>query len=375
VTTPLRKVLLPTFGGHVFGLEPDPAVVTLHIPPVIRGPFGLDLDHGALLLFDRVVVDTHAVEYVFTANVREHRQLKESLHVLLEEGIAERHDYAAITRRTAAEYQEMLRLELRSPLDWRDEAAAAAQIWRQHSRSLLGENEIGGHGREAVPFGVWQYLANTGQAADAREIQRIERLLAAKRKRFKPAEEIVIAEVSKTYLSAVNHSLLLARETEAAVYDWSNMRGFYRTKFLRIASRQQHELAQQSKIRELFDVAVPDLQPRDAMAFVSLHRDKRVSALWTLIADAVSANQPLDREFYIRTLEALREAEVRTKMIRKRLAWLTTPLMLMPWGLDWMRDVIGEVTERVVERRHLKPFQWLILLNDLAANATPRKRC
>ena len=101
MASPANRVLLPSFGAHIFGLEPDPCLPSMHVPPLIAGPYGLDLDYSALLLFDSMLIDKAARQFVNSADVKILRQLKESLHILGEEGQAEFIDYAEITKKTS----------------------------------------------------------------------------------------------------------------------------------------------------------------------------------------------------------------------------------------------------------------------------------
>ena len=90
----------------------------MHVPPLIPGPYGLDLDYSALLLFDSILIDKDAKRFVDSANVKIFTQLKESLHILEEEGKAQFIDFAAITQRTSKELEAMLQSELRDPTHW-----------------------------------------------------------------------------------------------------------------------------------------------------------------------------------------------------------------------------------------------------------------
>ena len=55
------------------------------------------------------------------------------------------------------------------------------------------------------------------------------------------------------------------------------------------------KLLEAEKIRELFNVAVPDYKPKNAIEFVKLQNDKRIKNLRDLIKKAVESKMQFDR--------------------------------------------------------------------------------
>ena len=346
------KILLPTAGAHVFGLTPNPEIATMFVPPVIKSDNIWDLDYSTLLLFDKIVMDTLAKDFIDTANVAEHKQLKESIHILGEEGKVDFVDYSQLTNNTENELKIILESELRDPIHWFDETKKALFGWKNISKNLFeGEPSHLANDLEEVPFGIWFYLKKSGLNLEKNEMNYVENLFSKKRKKYTSHEQEIIREVSKTYLTNVNHTLLLSRETNSATYDWNSLSSFYHTKFIRAVNNQGGKLHEAEKIRELFNVAVPDYKPRKAIDFVKLQNDKRIKSLRDLIKTAVENKTQFDREFYIRTMEELLLKGRKSNKSRIRKALLS-------------REVALGTVKYIRDRSENKKYQWLLLLTD-----------
>ena len=85
----MKRVLLPSFGAHLFDLEADPETPTLYIPPIVADTPGWDLDYSSLLLFEKILIDKASYEYIRHSSVLAHQPLKESIRILIEEDIVE----------------------------------------------------------------------------------------------------------------------------------------------------------------------------------------------------------------------------------------------------------------------------------------------
>lgn len=367
----MKKVLLPSFGAHLFGLEPEPETLTLHLPPVLATPHGLDLDFMTLLLFERIVLDKHAFDYVTSSALPAHKRLRETLNILSYEGILELCDYARIARQYERELQEMRTSEMRDPLAWVDESRGAIADWKVTTTKLAHLVDLGSHPKVRIPFGIWLYLQRCGLPLSEKEVNRVEKTVFRAVKSRRTAQEMeMLKDVATPYLDSVHLNLILTRETESAVYDWDVLGGFYRTKFLRSASPHGAVVREEQKIRELFSAGIPDYQPRSAKEYVTLCKDKRIKHLRTLIQRSVDEDRVLDHRFYEVAMEQLIESRRKVEVIRKRTAILTAPLLLIHGIGHFVREAVMEGVERIADRKLGKEHQWLLLLVDRQRHKT-----
>lgn len=360
----MKKVLLPSFGAHLFGLQPEPETLTLHLPPVLATPHGLDLDFMTLLLFEKVIADKHAFDYVTSSALPAHQRLRETFNILANEGILELCDYAQIARQYERELQEMRESEMRDPLAWVDESRGAIVDWKQTTSKLAHLVDLASHPKVRIPFGIWLHLQRCGLPLSEKEVNRVEKAVLRKARSRRIEEMEMLKDVARPYLDSVHLNLILTRETGSAVYDWDVLGGFYKTKFLRSASPHGAIVREEEKIRELFSAGIPEYQPRSAKEYVTLCKDKRIKHLRTLIQRSVDEDRVLDHRFYETAMEQLIENRRKVEVIRRRTAILTAPLLLIHGVGHFVREAVMESVERIANRKFGKEHQWLLLLVD-----------
>jgi hypothetical protein len=349
----LRKVLMPSFGAHVLGLEPDESVPSMHIPPLIPTKLGWDLDLTSLLLFDKVIIDSLSVEF---SKAPLHRRVRESIAWLADEGIAEIVDYGRICAKQKKELADMDASEAKDPSRWHEAAREAVIVWKNYGERLQASGV-----ENRYSLGIVRFLQAQGGPSTSAEAQRLENL-ALSRSRSKE-RKMLLNVIAETYLKVVNLNLVLGRETNSTVLDWSNIDGFYRAKLLNAGRSPELRDAHYDRIRELFDSWMPDF-PSDIKHFSKLIRDPRIVHLRALIDEAVRNGQHLDQQFWRRSFDAFYEKEKKVKAWRKRVALLSLPLLAVPHGGHFLREALADTAETIAKRSLHAGHKWLVMLME-----------
>ncbi len=353
-------LILPSFGGHIFeGVSPDYSAPSLHIPPVVDVDGLWNLDFTSLLLFDRVIVDSQSVEFVQHSRLKVHRSLRETIAVLADQGFLEVRDYGEIARRSSDELRSMDEAEAAAKSVWRKAGRGSIGIWKQKA---LPATDI----RSRFSFAIWYYMLQNGGAFTFEEAERLERIALEVGKKEARLRNELHEFASQTYLRQVHLNLILARELAGTVLDWENIQPFYHEKLLRVAGGRD-ERNQRAKLKELFTMGLPDYQPRNAKEFLRLASDRRLSRLREIITYAAQTGESVDQRFVQSSLRELMDSRERADRLRKRTAWITSPLLLLHLPGHLIREVIVEGLHHAAKTKIEEQYSWPTLIIDSAA--------
>jgi hypothetical protein len=135
-----------------------------------------------------------------------------------------------------------------------------------------------------------------------------------------------------------------------------------------MALRESDEDVDVGKVRELFQLSLPELRPTSVSHFMKLVRDRRLVEFRNRIRLAAQHGEVLDAAFACAALVAANDAKVRFERAKTVTTWVGRGLSLIPGAS--VAVILGEeVAGQLLARKRLKEYEWLYCLLDAHDNA------
>ena len=380
------RVLLTSFGitrsRSEFSSESN--ALFYRMPPVdMRVPqptFALDLT--ALLLADKVVLDSGTMEALQGKPHRLYKEVAEAVRALYEAGFVELVDFARVLDEHKGFLGAMTASDLTDPARWEDCLTEAFERWvlfldnvddphlrnirnglvhgsdlRQMlmlSRQVIVAIRPSRHFVPAVPDGDWP-RAKSHRGRPPTPNRAREQLTET------PLGQTVLRE----YLEYVNANLILANELDAGFCDWVDFAPFYRRKFQGVGHADAPVEERAGQLRKLFAVSFPQLELGSVDKLIRALSDPRIVELRALVERAVRGEVTFDEAFARDTLLEVLHAEQKRFQLVHLVSYLTLPLSLFGLGGTALTQALQEVVGQSISARLQKPHSWFYLLSDV----------
>ena len=372
------ELLITSYG--IAAQDYNPAGLFYRMPPVSMAKrftpdFGFQPDYSALLLCDRIVIDTETLDRLLRgAYHAAYKSTAELLTALHSEGFLRVEDFSAKLKQKDDLLSEMLQADLHGgSVRWQKLLYAWAEGWEGFVQGDDGEGtrELEFWESETL-FPHISFLMDErldGTYSDQSFYQHaILSLLRSGRKGLLSAmlrtDGSFRRNITRSLLQYVNANLILSREYQIGIYDWSHFAPFYETKFLSVGHEAPPGHNEVAKIKQLFEVSFPEFDQWTPSRFLHVLRDKRIESLRRLVAGAVERGTVFDRDFAVRTLREVLWIEARTSRIRSIASYITLPIGFVPLIGTPVQKTVEEVADRLIDWQLKKEFRWFFLIGD-----------
>jgi hypothetical protein len=344
----------------------------------------LGLNYGALLMFDRIIIDeatyealleprksnalwlTPDIERRISGATRDYREFVKQLNT---SGRLVTRNFDTSLKQHQDILEAALEYDLRNPMAWVGILEESLRRWDRQMEAIgLRRRQevsisapIDSNNEEQFYFlAIAHCLANRYLSV---------RVLVDVLKRWKSKQEPNLREKARAllrdYLAYVNANIVLSHLYDAPFVDWEDLDPFYKRKFLLAGRREIPGRRHIEQARRLFDVVFPGFFPRDIRVFSRALDDKRIEDLRHLVKDAVEGRVTFDSDFAARTLREVLRQERKAVFRRRITGWLTLPLGLIPvWGTA-VQKAAEEAGNALWSSRLLSRHAWFYLVTEL----------
>lgn len=345
-------------------------------------------DFAPILLSTTLLVDAETVEQLNFRGSRHEAvfsQYREMIEILIGEGIVDTEDYSAIISDKQQELQEQIQLDVSRCHHFEDALRISAQDWLGHlemfrdqllsdriNHARLGDDPLRREETEVYLAQNMHVLANkvsmqktrsellqVASASNMRKELVYQKLMHREAAEEGPSPELV------PYLEYTNSNLLLSEQLQAAIFDWSDLQPFYRTK-MRLHHNSIKEEMAPTALKDLFKITFPHVED---WPFSNLHqmlKDKRISSLREVINTAVENREAVDHDFVLRKLGEVISIEREVARKSRTISYLTTPISFVPVFGSFIQKPIEEVASRVIAKSERKKIEWYFLVSEQA---------
>ncbi len=328
-------------------------------------------DYAALLMFDRVLIDTASYEQLMQYDItvldeKEAADIRIFLAELENSGRLVARDFMMTTSETRSIWQLALEYDLNNLTEWTEPLESSLRIWNQTLASLDSEDPILQVGDENVR--AQDVSMQLTHHHGARMPLSLELCLDALR-RWKSKQEPSVREYARQlledYLSYVNINIALAYEFDAAFIDWADFEPFYRKKFNLAGQRERPSAESIAAAKNLIEVVFPYFLPCDMKQLVRVYEDARIEQLRQVIQEAVEGKVEFDADYAASTLREVLKIERKSAVRRKISGWATLPLGIVPIIGTGLQKSAEEAINVAWADRPKKKFGWFYLIDEL----------
>ena len=348
------------------------------MPPVSMSTFAKHFmpDYSALILCEKIIMDTESWDRLQKIEGNNYYQdIAKVFRILFDEGFIRVEDYDSIIKEKSHLLEIMLQHDLEVVESWYTPLKESLKTWREFTTRLSNEWQRLKLDMEQSPkqdFEDYYHhfvsclhevnnvasikLAMFGQLQDALESESVLELSKFKQR---------ISNILIEYLSYVNANLVLSHHFDAGFHDWCDFEPFYYKKFLSIGKEKRDEQEKINKVRQLSQIAFPDLIDWNPTRIVKALQDSRIKDFRKFIANAVKQNIDFNQEFANRTLSEVFGIERRISRIRSIVSYATIPLGFIPWIGAIAQKGTEEIISKLYENNVKKDYQWFYLISKL----------
>jgi len=347
-------------------------------------------DYAALLLCDKVVLDTTTFDLLKQKKKGPYTQVSETIITLWKEGFIELIDFADILQRKSKVIEKMTNLDLESPDIWHSDLLESLIIWNRllskklHWMSESTHRDLIEKAHEALSINDMKllltieavYLHELFHLVPAKQVwsplqskddQLLQALLSSSM--ANDSAKILLKEVIEIYISYINSNIIISNELGVGIYDWVDFLPFYRRKFLSVGHEDLEADRQINATRALFHLSFPEFIPKDPSTLVKILSDKRIADLRALIQESVDKQVTFDTEFARAILWEVLKTEGKSARYQKIVSYLTMPIGFIPgFGpllSEAAQTLATEVVGTGIDIETKKRFRWFYLLSDI----------
>lgn len=339
----------------------------LRMPAVAMNRFGPKFvpDYPVFLLFDDFLIDHQCYQRI--QNEPAFAELKSLIAVLESTGRLEIASFEEIIDPYKSMIDQSAEYDLRNLEMWADAFQKLFDRW-QDFRTLVMMNLEGIHGepsqdqfelRRAVEHSAFGMLYTPDGLQIMESIKNWKRSIP---KEQRQRTRLVVRD----YLRYVSSNLCLSQCTGGVLHEWGDIEPLCLQKLRLSASPDDGKQASQESVRQLFELVIPDFEPRDPTRFAQALDDPRVESLRSIVNDAVAKNKAFDQEFLNATLREVLASRERASFYRKLVGWMSTPLSLIPWAGSAAQKAVEEAAGYAIDRSFKKKHEWFFLVSDFA---------
>jgi hypothetical protein len=326
-------------------------------------------DYSALLLCDKVILDSQSYERLTSKSTPWYGHVAETVKALNAEGFLRVEDFDALIRRHHALLERMLEQDLQALDAWVPVLKESRDLWDQYLTRmsdqlshLLTVSTLSNFDLAHVHMRMDKFIGDSLEGENEKLFR--ESLKSATARRRADHRNALRARL-REYLTYVNANLVLSHTLNAGFFDWQDFQPFYKHKFLSIGKENGSEERRVEAVKKLFEVCFPKLTFWTPKDLIHALKDKRIGELRALVSEAALGNVDFDCNFAMRTLTQVLKIERSLADFRKLVSYATMPL---PGG-SVLQKLVEEAITRPVEHRKRRGFQWFYLISDVVQNA------
>lgn len=341
-------------------------------------------DYAALLLADRIVLDSFTYELLISRPPRPYGRVADAIRILHGEGFVRLENFDGILAQHLHFLDSLVERDLNEVESWIPILHESLSEWRRFVAHFQGplRNTV-----EQLAAGAptSEHFENSPDALAHRASFEVELSLSQILHVFgnavagatlhmqalsSPHGRSALRSLLRKYLEYVNANLLLSREIGAAFHDWSDFRPFYRDKFRRVARQSAPAEAEIEATRQLFTVSFPELALWSPRQLVKALRDKRIGELRGLVEAASRREIIFDREFALRVTREVLGVERSIARIRNYVSYVTLPIEFIPVIGTPLQKVAEEAISQPLARRLREPYSWFYMISELTGTSS-----
>ncbi len=349
------ELILTSFGISHLPQQPRERIDLFYRMPPIWMNRSFMLDYAILLLCERIIIDSETFERFLSGKYAKlYGEVANMVKALYDEGFVRVENFDNIVRDNRKLLDLMLERDLKRLDDWVNTLKESVDIWDKFLDSVSV-----GDSHRCLSWLGWPGLH--GVSSYSHRYQRLQQIIKQGNSTYQGDIKPILTE----YLSYVNANLVLSFKFNVGFHDWQDFLPFYRDKFLTIGCEDIPEQKYIKKIKQLFEVFIPEVLPREPKDIIRVLKDKRISDLRNMVDKAVKEGIEFDYKFANSITQEVLKIEKRIGRIRKFISYVTVPIGFIPWIGTILEKGSEEIVSHALEEKTRKNYQWFYLLTEL----------
>jgi hypothetical protein len=276
-----------------------------------------------------------------------------------------------------------IKAKLSAPEIYRDALRTAVTVWEKQGPRYSQAIGRSGDLAALLPVGLNHALsAESGRKPTKARIAKV-RALVFKSGKLTKGEAETIREVARPYVEHVVTSFGLSTKFGAPACDWEDVGAVYRQVLQQNMTKDPTAENYIPRVRNLFDVSLPEMEPRDAGEFLRVVKKGEVRAFRTFVSRCADDKASFDPMLAQKLSIQVEHRKRRTGYIASGVtifsaagAALIDPSLLTPAHLLASAAsiaatvaVVVDATNRVMDRAFQKDTGWFLCLANAKKGA------